>query len=253
MLAGRMRPVLIFTHSDDRGTGLVGDGLQDAGCTMVGSNPADGLPSWSIDEIAAIVSFGGRQSARDVAGNEFLAAEVALMRQALARETPVLGLCLGAQLLAVASGGEVSRIGPMSVGWPRLSPLPAARRDPLFGVLNGGLQALEWHEEMFTVGPGAVLLATTPGPGDALFRIGPAAWGSQPHIEVSEAMLLDGWLAHDSGVADVEAMGYEIEAFRAQTRELLALQIDAVRPVFERFGELVRAGEGARGPVAATY
>jgi hypothetical protein len=59
MLAGRMRPVLIFTHSDDRGTGLVGDGLQDAGCTMVGSNPADGLPSWSIDEIAAIVSFGG--------------------------------------------------------------------------------------------------------------------------------------------------------------------------------------------------
>ena len=48
-------------------------------------------------------------------------------------------------------------------------------------------------------------------------------------------------------------MGYEIEAFRAQTRELLALQIDAVRPVFERFGELVRAGEGARGSVAAAY
>jgi hypothetical protein len=56
----RMRPVLIFTHSDDRGTGLVGDGLQNAGCTMVQSNPADGLPSWSIDEIAAIVSFDGR-------------------------------------------------------------------------------------------------------------------------------------------------------------------------------------------------
>jgi hypothetical protein len=98
-----------------------------------------------------------------------------------------------------------------------------------------------------------VLLGTTPGPGDALFRIGPAAWGSQPHIEVSEAMLLDGWPAHDSGIADVEAMGYEIDAFRAEAHELLALQIAAVRPVFARFGDLVRAREGARGPVAAAY
>jgi GMP synthase-like glutamine amidotransferase len=141
----------------------------------------------------------------------------------------------------------------MSVGWPRLSPLPAARRDALFGALNGGLQALEWHEDMFTAGPGAVLLATTPGPGDALYRVGPNAWGSQPHIEVSEPMLLDGWLAEDSGIADVEAMGYEIDAFRTQARELVAAQIDAVRPVFVRFGELVRASEGARGPVGAVY
>ena len=153
MLAVPMRPVLMFTHFDDRRTGLVGEGLELAGCSMVEANPTDGLPSWSIDEIAAIVSFGGRQSAREADRDPFLAAEVGLIRDALARETPVLGLCLGAQLLAVASGGEVSRLGPMSVGWPRLSPLRAAREDPLFGALNGGLQALEWHEDVLTAGP----------------------------------------------------------------------------------------------------
>ncbi len=253
MLALPMRPVLMFTHFDDRRTGLVGEGLELAGCSMVEANPADGLPPWSIDEIAAIVSFGGRQSARDAHRDPFLAAEVRLMRDALALETPVLGLCLGAQLLAVASGGEVSRLGPMSVGWPRLSPLPAARQDPVFGALNGGLQALEWHEDVLSAGPGAVQLATTPGPGDALFRLGSAAWGSQPHIEVSESMLLEGWLADESGIADVEAMGYEIDAFRDETRELLAIQIEAVRPVFERFAEVVRASEGARGPVGTAY
>lgn len=248
-----MRPVLIFTHFDDRRIGLVGDGLELAGCPIVETNPVDGIPSWSIDEISAIVSFGGRLSARDADGDPFLATEVELMRAALARETPVLGLCLGAQLLAVASGGEVFALGRVSVGWPRLSPLPAAREDPLFGALNGGLAALEWHEDALTVGPGAVLLATTPGPGNALYRVGPSAWGSQAHIEVSEAMLFDGWLADEAGIADVEAMGYEIDPFRTEARERLAAQIEAMRPVFKRFGALISARENLRGEAQPAY
>jgi GMP synthase (glutamine-hydrolysing) len=247
-----MRPVLIFTHVDDRRTGLAGDGLELAGCSMVQANPDDGIPSWSIDDISAIVSFGGRLSARDADRDPFLAAEVALMREALAHETPVLGFCLGAQLLAVASGGNVWRLGRMSVGWPRLSPLPSARADPLFSALRGGLPVLEWHQDALTAGPGAVLLATTPGPGDALYRVGPSAWGSQAHIEVSQAMLHDGWLAGESGIADVEAMGYEIDAFRDETREHLTVQIAAVRAVFARFGELVSARERLR-PAQPAY
>ena len=66
-------------------------------------------------------------------------------------------------------------------------------------------------------------------------------------------MLLEGWLADESGIADVAAMGYEIDAFRDETRELLAIQIEAVRPVFERFAEVVRASEGPAARSAAAY
>jgi GMP synthase (glutamine-hydrolysing) len=248
-----MRPVLIFTHFDDRRTGLVGDALELAGCSMVQANPADGIPAWSIDGISAIVSFGGRLNAQEADRDPFLAAEVALMREALARETPVLGFCLGAQLLAVASGGEVWRLGRTLVGWPRLSPLPAAREDPLFGALRGGLHVLEWHQDAIAAGSDAVLLATTSGPGDALYRVGPSAWGSQAHIEVSQAMLLDGWLADKAGIADVEAMAYEIDAFRDEARAHLAVQTEAARAVFERFGQLVSARERLLDQAQAAY
>lgn len=238
-----MRPVLIFTETDDRRTGLIGEGLQRAGCPVVEANPHDGVPQWSISELSAIVAMGGLKSAIEADCDPFMAAELRLMRDALACETPVLGFCLGAQLLAAASGGRVSRVGHMYLGWPEFSPLPAARHDPLFHSLPSGLPVLEWHEDMLSVGPDALMLGTTTGPGDALYRVGPAAWGCQAHIEVTAPMLLDGWLHGDKAQDQMLESGYDPEAFREESRGRLATQISSVRPVFERFGELVSARE----------
>jgi GMP synthase (glutamine-hydrolysing) len=241
-----MRPVLIFTETDDRRTGLIGEGLQRAGCPIVEANPHDGVPQWSISELSAIVAMGGLKSAIDADGDPFMAAEVQLMRDALVSETPVLGFCLGAQLLAAASGGHVSRVGHMYLGWTQFSPLPAAADDPLFYGLPSGLPVLEWHEDMFSVAPDALMLGTTTGPGDALYRVGPAAWGCQAHIEVTPPMLLGSWLHADKAREEMLESGYEPAAFREECRDRLATQIASVRPVFERFGELVRARERDR-------
>lgn len=235
-----MRPVLIVTHLDDRHPGLALEALERAGCPVVEVNSEDG-PEWEPDQIAGIISLGGEQSATAVDDDPFLAAEVALMRDAIGRETPVLGMCLGAQLLAVAAGGDVTRAEHMIVGWPELSPLPSARRDPLFGTLPSGLPVLKWHEDVIAAPDRATLLATTDDPGATLFRVGPSAWGSQAHLEATPSLMLECWAASDDGAAQIEAAGYELDAFRTYSRERLETQMAVARPVFTRFGELVRA------------
>lgn len=235
-----MQGVLIVTHLDDRHPGLAREALERAGCSVVEVNSQDG-PAWEPDQIAGIISLGGEQSATAVDDDPFLAAEVALMREAIQRETPVLGMCLGAQLLAVAAGGEVTRAEHMIVGWSELSSLPSARRDPLFGTLPPGLPVLKWHEDVIAAPDQATLLATTEDPGTTLFRVGSSAWGSQAHLEATPSLLIDCWTASDDGAAQIEGAGYQVDAFRAYSRERLEAQMAAARPVFTRFGELVRA------------
>ncbi|HEX4009255.1 MAG TPA: type 1 glutamine amidotransferase [Solirubrobacteraceae bacterium] len=235
-----MKPTLIITHLADRGVGLVRDCLHAAGCAVVERNPGDPGALPAIDEISGLVSLGGRQSATRVDADPFLAAEVDLMAQALDRAVPVLGMCLGAQLLAVAAGGRVRPAGRMNAGWPDLELLPAAAADPVFGPFPARLPVLKWHEDIIDLPPGALPLGVTPGPGAALFRVGASAWGSQAHVELTPAML-DAWLVDPEDVADITGAGHDIEQFRAASRRHLETQMAAARPMFRAFGALTCA------------
>ena len=244
-----MRPVLIVTHLGDRQVGLVRDALQTSSCDVIERHAAAGDTLPAAGEIAGIVSLGGRQSATQAAKDPFLAAEVALLQAALDDEIPILGMCLGAQLLAVAGGGEVVYAGRMTAGWPDLVLLPAAAGDPVFGGLPPRLPVLKWHEDVIELpgdpqllgsqGPGASrLLGSSEGPGAALFRIGASAWGSQAHLELTPELLVDAWLADPAEAADVIAAGHDLDEFRARSRELLVGQMAAARPMFEAFGRI---------------
>ncbi len=233
-----MQPTLIVTHLPDRAVGIVRACLRDGGSEVITCNPRDRAPLPRIDEISGIVSLGGRQSATRVERDPFLAAEVRLLAAALRRSVPVLGMCLGAQLLAVAAGGRVTAMGRMQAGWPELAMAPAAADDPLFGGFPTTLPVLAWHEDMIQAPAHAVALGTTGGPGAALFRIGRSAWGSQAHLELTAHMLLTEWLTDPVDVAEVEAAGNEIDRFRADSRAHLARQIAAARPMFRAFGAL---------------
>jgi GMP synthase (glutamine-hydrolysing) len=241
-----VKPVLIVTHLEDRHNGLVRESLEGAACPVREFNPLDQAPTPALDEVSGIVSLGGRVSATHADRDPFLAGEVALMAAALDRGLPVLGICLGAQLLAVAAGGRVTTMKRMYVGWPELERLDGAGEDPVFGALPSGLPVLKWHEDIIELPAGATVLGTTPGPGAALFRIGPAAWGSQMHLELTPPMLLDGWLVKPSDVAEIEAGGHDIDAFRALSARRLEAQMAAARPVFSRFAGVVRAAGGVQ-------
>jgi GMP synthase-like glutamine amidotransferase len=147
-------------------------------------------------------------------------------------------MCLGAQLLAVAAGGTVTYAGQMNAGWPELSILPPAAADPLFGAFPAHMPVLKWHEDIIGIPPQAVELGTTPGPGTALFRVGDSAWGSQAHLELTPAMLIEGWTVDPSDVAEIEGAGHPIDRFRADSRRHLVAQMAAARPMFTAFGRL---------------
>ena len=233
-----IKPTLIITHLTDRDSGLVAEILQQLGLPVIVCHALDDGSLPAIDELAAIVSLGGSMSATELDRHPFLAAEVRLLRASLQRRLPILGLCLGAQLLALAGGGLVSKIGHLCLGWPQLSMLPDARNDPVFAELPTGLPVLKWHEDQIEPPPGAAMLASSP-PGAALFRVGPVAWGSQMHLEVTPAMLLDGWLTESSGVAEIEAAGRPIADFHAECSARLPAQMASARQVLSRFAGLI--------------
>jgi GMP synthase-like glutamine amidotransferase len=233
-----VRPALIITHLPDRHVGIVRESLQAGGCDVIERNPDDPEPLPAAAEIAGVVTLGGQQSATRVQEDPFLVAEVELLEAALAQGVPALGMCLGAQLLAVAAGGRISYSGAMNAGWPEMTLLPAAGADPLFGAFPHRLPVLKWHEDLIELPPGAIELATTPDPGAALFRVGETAWGSQAHLELTAPMLIEGWTVDPADVAEIEGAGHRIEDFRAASRDHLVAQMAAARPMFTAFARL---------------
>lgn len=141
----------------------------------------------SVDTVAGLVVMGGSMAAYSDEGFPTRRAELDLLAAALDAGTPVLGVCLGAQLLVHAAGGRVfpGTAGP-EIGWAPVRLLEAAADDALFGGLDGPLQVLHWHGDTFEPPSGAVLLASSDRYVNQAVRIGEAAWGLQFHLEVDE-------------------------------------------------------------------
>ena len=118
------------------------------------------------------------------------------LQQLLHRRTPVLGICLGVQLLARAAGSWVGPLPEPEIGWHDVELTDEGADDPVLGALPARFEALQWHYYTYGVPAGAVELARSPACTQA-FRLGDACWGVQFHPEVT-ARQLDGWLADPS-------------------------------------------------------
>jgi GMP synthase-like glutamine amidotransferase len=140
--------------------------------------------------------FGGSAQLDEPHG--WLAGERAFAGDLLDRGVPVLGVCLGGQLLAQAAGADVGPARVPEVGWHQVELTPDARDDPLLAGLPRRFEAFQWHSYGFGLPDDAFALAY--GPGDALqaCRVGESAWAIQFHAEVTHA-ILGGWIEEDGG------------------------------------------------------
>ena len=144
-------------------------------------------PAGAVEDMAGLVVLGGPMGVGDEL--PWLARERELLRAAVEAGLPVLGICLGAQQLAVAHGGEVRR-GPLpecGVGEVHLT--AAALADPVFGPAPTPLPCVHWHGDTFSLPPGAVHLARNDAYENQAFRVGTRAYGLQFHVEVTGALV----------------------------------------------------------------
>lgn len=237
-----MTRALLVQHTVSEDAGLFGDWLPAAGLRLHSVRPyaGDPLPA-SLDGYGALIVLGGPMSAYDDEAAPWLPAVVELMRSGVRTGIPTLGICLGAQLLGRASGGEVRR-GPFGpeLGLCRMRLAPDAATDPLLGGVDPEQLVVQWHwDEVSVLPPGAVALAASPAYPHQAFRLGERAWGLQFHPEAT-AELVAVWAEHD-GTSLREAGRRPAEvvaAVAAEARHLVAVW----RPVAERFAALATVG-----------
>ncbi len=192
------------------------------------------------DEAAGLVVLGGPMNVDAHASHPFLAQEQAWIRAALQRDLPVLGICLGAQLLARALGARVFPHAVKEIGWYDVD-IVAPSDDPLFGGLPGRHTVFQWHGDTFELPAGAVQVARGEQCTQQAFRYGAQAYGLQFHVEVTAEMVAH-WLDEPQNRQELQGVDY-LDA--RHIRRLLPTAIREVeslgRQVLSRFVALCRA------------
>jgi GMP synthase-like glutamine amidotransferase len=201
--------ILVIQHDDDKGLGLLDEPLRAAGATLDVCHAGREWPA--LDDHAAVIALPGLADPPDatpaIEGTRHVLAE------ALRRGLPVLGLCLGAELLAEAAGGRTRRCTP-EYGFAPVHLLPAAGGDALLGGLPQTFDAFHAHGYEIDLPPGAVPLAVSAVCTQA-FRVGTCAWGMQFHPEAA-VELIEVWLPTVRQQLDAAAVDLEATVRRAR-------------------------------------
>jgi GMP synthase (glutamine-hydrolysing) len=194
-----------------------------------------------------LLVLGGPMNVDDTDRHPHLRHEVDVIREALDRDRPVLGICLGAQLLAHALGAHVGRAPRREIGWHEVGFSAGARDDALLGHVAPIERLFQWHGDAFDLPRGAVHLASSENCPNQAFRHGDRAWGFQFHLEVDEPMI-DRWLRAPANQADLAAAdGVDPDAIRRETRQRIDRQLELGRQAFGSFVDVLRSGRTAPG------
>jgi len=228
--------LLVVQHEPDAPAAWLGEWWAGAGLALhvVRGDLGEEVPERLSDD--GLVVLGGAMGAHDDAEHPWLGPTKALVRDAVARGAPVLGVCLGHQLAAVALGGA-SEPNPdgRTLGVVPVRLTPAGASDPLLGG-SDGLPAVHYNDDVVTtLPPGATVLARLPGGMPQALRLGERAWGVQFHPETPPEVF-EAWLRAEAVDGPNDAESRALEAVRAAESGLR----QAWRPFAERFATLVR-------------
>jgi GMP synthase (glutamine-hydrolysing) len=184
-----MKRVLFIQHGSVDKPGLLAEELLRAGIEFENAHPyLDSALPENLHHFSGLALGGGGQSAWEIADHPYLEREAELVREATSRNIPVLGLCLGGQIIARALGAEVRRAASKEIGFFPVTMHPAAQDDPLAVLFPKTFPATHWHGDVFDLPPGAINLASTTATPHQMFRIGTSIYGFQFHPEMTPAL-----------------------------------------------------------------
>jgi GMP synthase (glutamine-hydrolysing) len=234
----------VLQHIAPETPGLAAQALESRNLGLRFVLPFEGQPvPRELGDAAALVVMGGPMGVYEVDRFSYLADEMRLIEQALAAGAPVLGICLGSQLLASVLGSKVVKGKQKEIGWHRVHLTSDAFIDPLFKGLESSFIALHWHGDIFDLPPSATSLASSDLTRHQAFRYGSSAYGLLFHMEATQEIVEGMVRSFPEELAEVGATPKAV--LDGAALHLPALS-DRGNRVFGAFADLVQGGIARR-------
>jgi GMP synthase-like glutamine amidotransferase len=227
--------VLAVVHQRDAGPGVFAEATAALGHELVEWMPSKSPPP-GVDGVGAAMVFGGAMNVDEEEAHPWLPGEKDFLGALVEQRTPVLGVCLGAELLSEVAGGNPGRAPEPEIGWHEIELTPAARDDPLLGALPERLEAFQWHSYEAPLPPDATPLAESPVCLQAFRLADGAGWGIQFHAEVTRESV-EQWLRDYQSDPDAVRIGLDPGALEAETAGKIEGWNELGRAICSRFLE----------------
>jgi GMP synthase (glutamine-hydrolysing) len=229
--------VIVIMHVESEGPGSLGTYLESLGAEAltVRLYAGDRLPT-DLSGFDAVVSMGGPMNVYEEDEYPFLKDETSFLKQAVEADLPVVGICLGAQMIAKAVGAKVVKSPKKEVGWGSVALTDQGKDDRLFKGLPPVLEVLQWHGDMFHVPSEGKLLASSQDCPHQAFRYRNAL-GLQFHLEVTEKILSD-WFGDSKEIKLYDVMNRYHEIHKGLEKN--------AQTVYANFLDLIRTVSGRR-------
>jgi GMP synthase (glutamine-hydrolysing) len=234
-----MSRILVFQHVAHEVLGTLDPLLRASGIRIkyvnFGRFP-DAQPS--LEGYRGLIILGGPMNVDQVDQHKHLITEINLIQEAVDRGLPVLGICLGAQLIAKALGSEVKKNREVEIGWYDVSPTEDGREDPLISHFRNTERIFQWHGDTFSIPHRAVHLASSPLCSNQAFRYNGNVYGFQFHLEVDRKMI-ERWLRVPHNREEIERTKGKVDP--QNIRKETVLSIDRLEQLSKIvFGQFIR-------------
>jgi GMP synthase (glutamine-hydrolysing) len=193
-----MKEVLVFQHDVFEDLGFFSEVFDKQGAEYRVVRLFHGeMPAEDWEHVSALIILGGPMSVDEEDNFPFLRWERRIIRAAIDETVPILGVCLGARLIAATLGAQVFRGPVKEIGWSQVSITPHGQVDSLLGYLPESATVFQWHGDGFDLPAGAIRLASSVNYSNQAFRVGKSIYGLQFHLEVTPCMI-ERWIEERS-------------------------------------------------------
>jgi GMP synthase (glutamine-hydrolysing) len=247
-IRNNLRKILVLQHVPFEILGTLNPLLKKKGFRVryinFGRYP-DAQPT--LEGYHGLIVLGGPMGVNEQDAYGHLKTEITLIQAAVQKNIPILGICLGAQLIAAALGAEITRNPEKEIGWYAVTPTKVGELDPLFKHFQGTETIFQWHGDSFALPKDSVLLASSQTCRNQAFRYNHNIYGFQFHLEVDEP-LINRWLTIPMHAAELAALPQtSAEHIRAQTQQYIEntsmLSENVFLSFLRLFGETGETGE----------